>query len=272
MSLFSPPPDPSTYRFVPLNVGKGSKGFGGNKVSSHRLFVVDSAQELPSRVWLALKKRAEVFVPNSKGERTYVYELVLGRKPTDRERIMYNDTDPLNLRKANLSYINIYDPTVPQAIFVPRPNTTVERLQGYEAALSSSYKDYETIRLTQKQEHGWAVAAKKSALSKETVLALLNFYAAPWSDAEIAQRTDKRLGTDMDTCRQFLIYDCNIPTPPSERHIRNILKGKSLRLQGQDALYAKIAKLLPTYKSLLKPLPKTPMFQPVTKQTAKQTA
>lgn len=30
---------------------------------------------------------------------------------------------------------------------------------------------------------------------------------------------------------------------------------------------AKIAKLLPTYKSLLKPLPKTPMFQPVSVST-----
>ncbi len=251
------------YRFIALNVGKGARGRGGSKVSPHRLFVVDSDAQLPNRVWLAMARHSQVFVPEADGSVVYAHELVLGRKPTDRERILYNNTDPLDLRKANLSYVNKYDPTIPQAVFNPCPGFVTSRLAGYEEALSEAYQNYEALRKVQRQEHGWAIGKSMGSMSKHEVLSLLKFYSQNWTDEEIEYHTDKRLGTSMDDCACFIREDLQHPKVPTEAHIRNILKGKSLRLQGQDALYAKIAKLLPTYKSLLVPLPKTPMFQSI---------
>jgi hypothetical protein len=253
--------DSVPHRFIPVNVNKGGRGYGGCKVNPYRVFAVDHGIELPSRVWLSMEKRADVFVPNSKGVRTYVYELVLGRSPTDRERILYNNQDPLDLRKKNLSYVSSFDPVIPPAAFLHQSNGAVSLLNGYQQAVSDSFTNYAQLRQTQKQEHGWAVSKSKLALSKEQVLALLNFYSDKYTDEEIARRTDVRLGTTMDDCACFIREDLQHPKVPSETHIRDILKGKALRLQGQDALYSKVAKLLPTYKCLLVPLPKTPMFQ-----------
>ena len=252
------------YRFVALNVGKGARGRGGSKVLAHyRVFVVDADVLMPNRVWLAMQRNCQVFVPEADGSVIYAYELVLGRKPTDRERILYNNTDPLDLRRANLSYVNKYDPTIPQAVFKPCPGFSIERLPGFPEATLEAYQNYEALKKTQRQEHGWAVGKATGSMSKHEVLSLLEFYSQNWTDEEIEYHTDKRLGTSMDDCASFIREDLQHPKVPTEAHIRNILKGKALRLQGQDALYAKIAKLLPTYKSLLVPLSVAPMFKPI---------
>lgn len=258
----------SAYRFVALNVGKGARGRGGSKVlAHHRVFVVDADVSIPNRVWLAMQRSCHVFVPEADGSVVYAYELVLGRKPIDRERILYNDTDPLNLRKANLSYVNIYDPTIPQAVFNLCPGFSIGRLPGFTEATLEAYQNYEALKKVQRQEHGWAVGKSTGSMSKHEVLSLLEFYADKWTDEEIEYHTDKRLGTSINDCACFIREDLMHPKVPTEAHIRNILKGKSLRLQGHDALYAKIAKLLPTYKSLLKPLPKPSLFQPINQST-----
>lgn len=250
------------YRFTALNVGKGGAGYGGQKVLDHRLFVVDADAELPDRAWLASRYRGTVFVPDSKGKLTFAYELVLGRPPTDRERIFYNNTDSLDLRRANLSYVNRYDPTIPQAAFTPCPGFAIERLAGYAEALEEAYRSFAVRKAQWNYERSWAVAKARGSLSKENVVALLHFYSDRFTDEEIAYHTDKRLGTTMDDCVCFLREDLQVKAP-SECHIRNILKGEALYVRGHDELYAKVKKLLPTYKSLLVPLPKPSMFKPV---------
>lgn len=252
----------TTYQFVPLNVGKGAKGYGNVRLCAHPVFVVDAGFSLPARAWQAGARRGTVFAPGQDGKITYVYELVLGRKPTDRERIQHINTDTLDLRAKNLRYVNKYDPTIPQIAFTPCPGFVIERLPDYQQAVQGAHESFLAIKQRWKEEHAWSVARSKGSLSKEQVLALLHFYSDKHTDEEIEKRTDVRLGTTMDDCACFLREDLGVK-PPSECHIRNILKGEALYVRGHSELYAKVKKLLPTYKSLLVPLPKPSFFKSV---------
>jgi hypothetical protein len=247
--------------FIPLNLPSGRRSRlvdapaaprivqTKNTLLPYKFFVVDeSLPALPPVFWRAYKG-GQVFHRTTtpparlnKPHKVFVYESVIGTCP-ENHKISYLNGDPLDLRKENLMY-------VPKLLLVPRykPNSVVETLRGYDAAVRFRLENEADVIRTYAGGSSWAIARGcGSVMTPEVVSKLLHFYTNQFTPSELPQEyphNELPMGYDMDTVQCFLSEECGIHDYTTVQ-VRRILKGDTLRIPGHLVQYWMCRRLLP---------------------------